>query len=287
MTNDTCVKSFMSPQAHKFVSTHAHEISVWTIISRLLHSCAPHIGGTNGDGQSDLATLAFKYVEQHEYFHSRVLRLKQEVILSGETVSPTRLLFQFMKALSRSYKFKSFITPNMTDLITFLDNNVKYTIYTGRNIHGLHRYLEMIRYPTKLTTSGQISHHFVPSSSNNNYIKNTQPVIATLIMRQKTICKCCGRIVHKADTCIIRDPKLLPPSLIIMMNKFNDLHGEESTEPPIDSNIQTPEAHFRSRNSPPKTSPVVSAIIGRLNHCAVDNSDVEVHPSEFPVESKS
>ena len=59
MTNDTYVKSSMEPQAYKVVSTYAHEISGWTILSRLLHSRAPHIRGTNGDVQSDLATLVF------------------------------------------------------------------------------------------------------------------------------------------------------------------------------------------------------------------------------------
>ena len=35
--NYTCVKSFMAPKAYKVFSTHAHEISGWTILSRLLH----------------------------------------------------------------------------------------------------------------------------------------------------------------------------------------------------------------------------------------------------------
>ena len=60
MTNNTCVKSSMAPQAYKLVSTHAHDISGWTIFSRLLHSRAPQLGGMNGDVQSDLATLTFK-----------------------------------------------------------------------------------------------------------------------------------------------------------------------------------------------------------------------------------
>ena len=50
----------MALQAYKVVSTHDHEISGWTILSRILHSHAPHLGGTNGDVLSDLATLAFK-----------------------------------------------------------------------------------------------------------------------------------------------------------------------------------------------------------------------------------
>ena len=48
----------------------------------------------NGDVQSDLSTLAFKDGEQLEDFHSRILRIQQEIMLSGEIVSPTRLLFQ-------------------------------------------------------------------------------------------------------------------------------------------------------------------------------------------------
>ena len=38
---------------------------------------------------------------------------------------------------------------------------------------------------------------------------------------------------------------------------------------------------------PPKTSPLVSDIMGRLNHCDIDNGNIEVHSSEFPVESNS
>ena len=52
----------MSPQAYKVVNTYAHEISGWTILSRLLHARAPNLGGTNGDVKSDLSTLAFKNI---------------------------------------------------------------------------------------------------------------------------------------------------------------------------------------------------------------------------------
>ena len=93
MTNGTCVKYSMSPQAYKFVSTHAHDISGWTILSRLLHSRDPHLGGMKGDLQSDISTLEFRNGEQLEYFHVRILRLQQEIMLSGEIVSSTRLLF--------------------------------------------------------------------------------------------------------------------------------------------------------------------------------------------------
>ena len=96
----------MAPQACKNVSTCDHEVSGYTILSRLLHSHAPHIGGMNGGVQYDISTLAFKNREQLEYFHSRILRIQQEIMLSGEIVSPTRLLFQYMKAWTKSEKIK-------------------------------------------------------------------------------------------------------------------------------------------------------------------------------------
>ena len=55
-------------------------------------------------------------------------------MLSGEIVSPTRLLFQYMKALANSEKLKSFIAPKMTDLITFIDNKGKSAVYDGGDI---------------------------------------------------------------------------------------------------------------------------------------------------------
>ena len=58
----------MESQAYKVVSTHAHEISGWKILYIIIHSLAPHLGGVNGDVQSDIATLAFKNGEQIEYF---------------------------------------------------------------------------------------------------------------------------------------------------------------------------------------------------------------------------
>ena len=88
----------------------------------------PNIGGITGCVQSDLSTLAFKNGEQIEYFRSIILRLQQEIILFGETVSPIILLFQYMKGFSKSDKLKAFIAPKMTDLITFLDNNGKSSV---------------------------------------------------------------------------------------------------------------------------------------------------------------
>ena len=37
MTNDNRVKYSMGPQAYKVVNTHAHEISGWKILSRIIH----------------------------------------------------------------------------------------------------------------------------------------------------------------------------------------------------------------------------------------------------------
>ena len=102
MYNGTCVKSSMAPQAYKVVSTHAHKISGWTILSKLLHSRVPLLRWTNGDVHSNLSTLEFKNGEQLGDFHGRVIRLQKEIILSGENVSPTRLLFQYTKAFLKA-----------------------------------------------------------------------------------------------------------------------------------------------------------------------------------------
>ena len=78
----------MVTQTYKVVNIHAHEILGWKILSRLLHLRAPNIKGINGDVNYDLATLAFKNGEQIEYFHSRVIRLQQKIILSGDKICP-------------------------------------------------------------------------------------------------------------------------------------------------------------------------------------------------------
>ena len=92
-----------------------------------------------------------------------------------------------MKGFSKSEKLKAFIAPNMKYLITFLESNVKSSVYTGVKINGIYRYLDIIGYPTTLTTSGQHSHHVGPSSSVNNDTAYIQLGIAALRMRQKSI----------------------------------------------------------------------------------------------------
>ena len=76
----------------------------------------------NVNVQSDLDNLAFKNGKQLEDFHNRILRLQQEITLSGEIVSPTRLILQYMKALKKSEKLKVFIAPKITYIITLIDN---------------------------------------------------------------------------------------------------------------------------------------------------------------------
>ena len=133
-----------------------------------------------------------------------------------------------------------------------------------------------------MTNSGHRSHHFGPSSSSNNDATTLQPVIADLRMIQKSICECCGRVGHKADACIICSPKFLPPSLRRKMNQLNALYDDEPKEPPIEWNSQPPAAHFKYKSSPSRTNSVVSAIMGKLNHHAIDNGDIT---SDDPAES--
>ena len=71
------------------------------------------------------------------------------------------------------------------------------------------------------------------------------------------------------------------------MNQFNALIGAEPTEPPREWNSQPLEFHFKSWKYPPKTSPVILSIMGRINNNSVDNGDVEVYPSEYPFKSTS
>ena len=124
-------------------------------------------------------------------------------MISGEIVSPTRLLFHYIKELSNSDKIRAFIALKIIYLIIFFEDNGKCSVYTGGDIHGIYRYLETIGAPTTLTTSGQRSHHLSPSSSITNDAATLQPVIAALLTIQKSIYKCCGIIGHQYDACII------------------------------------------------------------------------------------
>ena len=71
------------------------------------------------------------------------------------------------------------------------------------------------------------------------------------------------------------------------MTNFNDLHGNKTTNSPRECNIQPPSVHCKSLISPPKTSPVVSDIMEKINHHAIDYDDDEVQPSDYPPKSTS
>ena len=94
-----------------------------------------------------------------------------------------------MKSLSKSDKIKTLIAPKMIDLITLFDNNGISAVYTGEDIHGIYRYLEMIGSTTTLNNSSQCSHHFGTSSFTNNDTATLQLFFSDLHMRQKIICK--------------------------------------------------------------------------------------------------
>ena len=57
-----------------------------------------------------------------------IIIIQQRIILSGETISPTRLLFQYMNSLSKSDRIKVFIATKITDLIIFFDNHGKLAV---------------------------------------------------------------------------------------------------------------------------------------------------------------
>ena len=93
-------------------------------------------------------------------------------------------------------------------------------------------------------------------------------------------------MLHKADACITRVPKLNPPSIIRKTNQINDIHVDKPTNPLREWNIQPTADHFKQRNSTPKTSPVVSDTMGILNHNAIDNGNVKVHPYDFGLNNR-
>ena len=71
------------------------------------------------------------------------------------------------------------------------------------------------------------------------------------------------------------------------MNKFNALHHDKPIEPPIEWNSQTLAAHFKARSYPSRTNTVISAIMGKLSHHAIDNGDVKITTSDVQVESNN
>ena len=71
------------------------------------------------------------------------------------------------------------------------------------------------------------------------------------------------------------------------MNRLNELHGENTNEPPHEWNSKNTEVQFKPHNSAPNHSIVVSDITGRLNNNEVDNGGVEVYLLYYPLEYTS
>ena len=134
----------------------------------------------------------------------------------------------------------------------------------------------MIGSPNHLTSLVPRSHPFGVSFSTNNDTTSLQPFISYLCVRQKIICKQCGMIGHKDDSCIFCGPNFLSPSLRINRNKSNALYGDEPAEPPREWNNQPPVVHIKYHTRHCKTSHVVLDIMGRLNHRVVDNGVVDL-----------
>ena len=84
-----------------------------------------------------------------------------------------------------------------------LENNGKFSVYKGIDIHGNYHYLEMLGAPTQCTTSGQRSHHFSTSYSIKNYIASLHIFIAAPCTRKKIIFEYYEGIGYKADVYII------------------------------------------------------------------------------------
>ena len=78
--------------------------------------------------------MALNNREQLENIHIIIIRLQQEIILSGETHSPTILIFQYIKVLTNSVKLKALISPKIIYLIKFLHNIGKSDVYKRENI---------------------------------------------------------------------------------------------------------------------------------------------------------
>ena len=71
------------------------------------------------------------------------------------------------------------------------------------------------------------------------------------------------------------------------MNQFNGLIGDEPTDSPREWNSEPPTVHFKYHNCPTQTSPVVLAVMERLNCHGINSGDVEIYPSNHLVESTS
>ena len=144
--------------------------------------------------------------------------------------SPTRLIFQYMTALTNCGGLKSLIVLKIIDIIIYLGRHGKEAPYGGSGIHYLYNHQDMIGDPTNLNYSGWNYHSFYIKT--NTLSVSLVPVIASLRGGKGNICECWGLPRHKYNYCIIIGENFLPPSLRGNKNQSNEIHGYAPHVPP-------------------------------------------------------
>ena len=87
----------------------------------------------------------------------------------------------------------------------------------------------------------------------------------------------------KTDSCIIRSTKCIPTRFRRKANQYNVIHSDKPTDTTRECSSQPSPVHSEYLNSDPKNIHAVWAIMGRLNHHTVDNGDIEVYTSYYPL----
>ena len=126
-------------------------------------------------------------------------------------MSPKRLIFQYMKLLTKFDGLKTFISPKMMVIIIYPDHHGKEASCSGSGIHYLYIYIDIIGAHANST---YVVHNYHSSSLQTNIDSGSlYQVISSLIGKQNIACACCGWPVHNTDSCIIISEKFLLPSL--------------------------------------------------------------------------
>ena len=134
-----------------------------------------------------------------------------------------------MKSLSKFDGLNIFIEPDITGLITYIDNHGKEALYSGSNIHYLYCYLYIIGDPTILIYSSCISHYF--GTKLNIDILSLNTVHSDLIFRQRLLFEFCGSTGYKYESFIIIISNILPPSILIKKFQYNPVHKYKPNDP--------------------------------------------------------
>ena len=121
--------------------------------------------------------------------------------------------------LSKYDLLKALVTPNVTDIIIYIENHGKEVHYVGSDIHYIYCYLDMIGAPTTLTCSDQNSNSFGPDT--NTYSGSLNTFISSLGDIQRIIFDCHGLTVNKTDSFIIRGPNLLTKIICRNNDQYN------------------------------------------------------------------